>query len=168
MRSRNGSVKKPSHMETSCCHVATSDRGYGRSRGCVQTKTFRKNSEASSRTEGGRGYVIIFNNEPSCCYVATSERRRTQSKANYNCIALREASVRHSQLSNSEAALFRGTLPRRYSIRRSQRCNTSNDTIYKLLLRRNEYCLNGLPQPKYLVEHLFLPIILLKSLDNVR
>ena len=37
-----------------------------------QTKTFRKDSEASLRAEGGRGYVIIFNNESSCCYVATS------------------------------------------------------------------------------------------------
>ena len=60
-----------------------------RSRGGVQTKTFRKDSEASSRAEGGRGYVIIFNNEPSCCYVATSERRRIRLKADYYFIALR-------------------------------------------------------------------------------
>ena len=84
-----------------------------RNRGGVQTKTFRKGSEASSRAEGGRGYVIIFNNEPSCCYVATSERRRIQLRADYYYIALREASVRRSQRSNSEAVLFRGTLPRR-------------------------------------------------------
>ena len=84
-----------------------------RSRGSVQTKTFRKGSEASLRAEGGRGYVIIFNNEPSCCYVATSERRRIQLRADYYYIALREASVRRSQRSNSEAVLFRGTLPRR-------------------------------------------------------
>ena len=98
-----------------------------RSRGCVQTKTFRKDSEASSRAEGGRGYVIIFNNEPSCCYVATSERRRIQLRADYYYIALREASIRRSQRSNSEAVLFRGTLPRRYSIRRSRWGNTSPD-----------------------------------------
>ena len=55
-----------------------------KSRGGVQTKTFRKGSEASLRAEGGR-----------------------------------------SQRSNSEAVLFRGTLPRRYSIRCSQRGNNS-------------------------------------------
>ena len=84
-----------------------------RRRGSVQTKTFRKGSEASSRAERWRGYVIIFSNEPSCCYVATSERRRIRLKADYNYIALREASIRRSQRSNSEAVLFRGTLPRR-------------------------------------------------------
>ena len=78
-----------------------------------QTKTFRKGSEASLRAEGGRGYVIIFSNEPSCCYVATSERRRIRLKADYHCFALRGASIRRSQRSNSEAVLFRGTLPRR-------------------------------------------------------
>ena len=86
-----------------------------RSRGGVQTKT----------SEGGRGYVIIFNNEPSCCYVATSERRRIRLKADYHCFALRGASIRRSQRSNSEAVLFRWVLPRRYSIRRSQRGNNS-------------------------------------------
>ena len=91
-----------------------------RSRGGVQTKTFRKGSEASSRAEGGRGYVILFSNEPSCCYVATSERRRKKLRADYNCIALREASIRRSQRSNSEAVFFRWVLPRRYSIRRSR------------------------------------------------
>ena len=84
-----------------------------RSRGGVQTKTFRKGSEASSRAEGGRGYVILFSNEPSCCYVATSERRRIRLKADYHCFALRGASIRRSQRSNSEAVLFRGTLLRR-------------------------------------------------------
>lgn len=54
-----------------------------RSRGGVQTKTFRKGSEASSRAERGRGYVILFSNEPSCCYAATSERRRIKLKADY-------------------------------------------------------------------------------------
>ena len=67
------------------------------------TKTFRKDSEASLRAEGGRGYVIIFNNEPSCCYVATSERRCKRLKADYHCFALRGASIRRSQRSNSEA-----------------------------------------------------------------
>ena len=96
-----------------------------RRRGCVQTKTFRKDSEASSRAERWRGYVILFSNEPSCCYVATSERRRIRLKADFHYFALRGASIRRSQRSNSEAALFRGTLPRRCSIRRSQRGNNS-------------------------------------------
>ena len=91
-----------------------------RRRGGVQTKTFRKDSEASSRAERWRGYVILFSNEPSCCHAATSERRRIRLKADYHCFALRGASIRRSQRSNSEAVLFRGTLPRRCSIRRSQ------------------------------------------------
>ena len=98
-----------------------------RSRGCTQPKTFRKGSEASSRAERWRGYVILFSNEPSCCYVATSERRRIRLKADYHCFALRGASIRRSQRSNSEAVLFRGTLPRRCSIRRS-RCGNSSVT----------------------------------------
>ena len=36
LRSRNGSVTKPNHMETSCCHVATSDRG------CAEGETVSK------------------------------------------------------------------------------------------------------------------------------
>ena len=109
-----------------------------RSRGCVQTKTFRKDSEASSRAERWRGYVILFSNEPSCCYVATSERRRIRLKADFHYFALRGASIRRSQRSNSEAAFFRGTLPRRYSIRRSQRCNTSSLTSNKFV--SSAYC----------------------------
>ena len=107
-----------------------------RSRGGVQTKTFRKGSEASLRAEGGRGYVIIFNNEPSCCYVATSERRRIRLKADYHCFALREASIRRSQRSNSEAVLFRGTLPRR--IASGVRCVVTPrpTTLHSLHLRR--------------------------------
>ena len=66
-----------------------------------QTKTFRKGSEASLRAEGGRGYVIIFSNEPSCCYVATSERRRIRLKADYHLIALRGASIRRSRWDNT-------------------------------------------------------------------
>ena len=62
-----------------------------------QPKTFRKGSEASSRAEGWRGYVIIFNNEPSCCYVATSERRRIRLSTKTRFFALREASIRRSQ-----------------------------------------------------------------------
>ena len=54
-----------------------------------QTKTFRKDSEAFLRAEGGRGYVILFSNEPSCCYVATSERRRIRLKADFHYFALR-------------------------------------------------------------------------------
>ncbi len=69
----------------------------------------------------------------SCCYVATSERRRIHSRADYCCIALREASIRRSQRSNSEAVLFRGTLPRRYSIRRSRWDNTSTATCHTTL-----------------------------------
>ena len=105
--------------------------------GSVQTKTFRKDSEASSRAERWRGYVIIFNNEPSCCYTATSERRRIHSRADFHYFALREASIRRSQRSNSEAVLFRGTLPRRYSIRRS-RCG-NNEGFACLLLPRRYY-----------------------------
>ncbi len=41
--------------------------------------------------------------EPSCCHVATSERRRIHSRADYCCIALREASIRRSQRGNNSA-----------------------------------------------------------------
>ena len=82
-------------------------------RGCVQTKTFRKGSEASSRAERRHGYVILVSNEPRCYHAATSERRRIQSRADNNIIALRGASIRRSQRGNSEAVFFRGTLPRR-------------------------------------------------------
>ena len=92
-----------------------------------QTKTFRKDSEASLRAERWRGYVILFSNEPSCCYVATSERRRIRLKADFHYFALRGASIRRSQRSNSEAVLFRGTLPRRCSIKRSRWDNASPD-----------------------------------------
>ena len=98
-----------------------------RSRGSVQTKTFRKDSEASSRAARRRGYVILVSNEPSCYHAATSERRRIRLKADYYYIALRGASFRRSQRGNSEAVFFRGTLPRRYSIRRS-RCGNSGGT----------------------------------------
>ena len=122
---KNAFIVFPEGWEPSCCNTATFDRGCGWRRGCVQTKTFRKDSEASSRAERGRGYVILFSNEPSCCYVATSERRRIRLKADFQYFALRGASIRRSQRSNSEAVLFRGTLPRRCSIRRSQRGNNS-------------------------------------------
>ena len=91
-----------------------------RSRGSVQTKTFRKGSEASSRAERRHDYVILVSSEPRCYHAATSERRRIQSRADNNIIALRGASVRRSQRGNSEAVFFRWVLPRRYSIRRSQ------------------------------------------------
>ena len=95
-----------------------------RSRGGVQTKTFRKGSEASSRAERRYGYVILVSSEPRCYHAATSERRRIRLKADYYYIALRGASFRRSQRGNSEAVFFRGILPRRYSIRRSQRGNS--------------------------------------------
>ena len=60
-----------------------------------------------------------------CCHTATSERRRIRLKADFHYFALRGASIRRSQRSNSEAVLFRWVLPRRYSIRRSQRGNNS-------------------------------------------
>ena len=41
--------------------------------------------------------------EASCCHVATSERRRIHSRADYCCIALREASIRRSQRGNNSA-----------------------------------------------------------------
>ncbi len=84
-----------------------------RSRGSVQTKTFRKSSEASSRAKRRHGYVIPVSNEPRCCHAATSERRRIRLKADYYYIALRGASIRRSQRGNSEAVFFRWTLPRR-------------------------------------------------------
>ena len=111
-----------------------------RRRGCTQPKTFRKDSEASLRAERWRGYVILFSKEPSCCYVATSERRRIRLKADFHYFALRGASIRRSQRSNNEAALFRGTLPRRCSIKRSRRGNTSSPTLHALSLRRLFYC----------------------------
>ena len=120
-----------------------------RSRGGVQTKTFRKDSEASSRAERWRGYVILFSNEPSCCYVATSERRRIRLKADYHCFALRGASIRRSQRSNSEAVLFRGTLPRRYSIRRSRWDNA--------LTVKHDYHQHPLQSLHTCVLHLLLP-----------
>ena len=92
-------------------------------------------SEASSRAERGRGYVILFSNEPRCCYVATSERRRIRLKADFHYFALRGASIRRSQRSNSEAVLFLWTLPRRYSIRRSRWDNTLTITLHQHYLR---------------------------------
>ena len=74
-----------------------------RSRGSVQTKTFRNGSEASSRAERRHGCVILVSNEPRCYHAATSERRRIQSRADNNIIALRGASIRRSQRGNSEA-----------------------------------------------------------------
>ena len=96
-----------------------------RSRGSVQTKTFRTGSEASSRAERRHGYVILVSNEPRCYHAATSERRRIRLTADYYYIALRGASIRRSQRGNSEAVFFRGTLPRRYYIQLSQRGNNS-------------------------------------------
>ena len=74
-----------------------------RSRGCTQPKTFRKDSEASSRAKRWYGYVILVSSEPSCYHAATSERRRIRLKADYYYIALRGASFRRSQRGNSEA-----------------------------------------------------------------
>ena len=53
-------------------------------------KHFAKAAKPLRGRKERHGYVILVSNEPSCCYVATFERRRTQSKADYYCIALRE------------------------------------------------------------------------------
>ena len=87
-------------------HLYTTQTFQARRRGCVQTKTFRKDSEASSRAERWRGYVILFSNEPSCCYVATSERRRIRLKADFHYFALRGASIRRSRRSNNSATPY--------------------------------------------------------------
>ena len=67
--------------------------------------------------------------------MATSERRRIRLKADFHYFALRGASIRRSQRSNSEAVLFRGTLPRRYSIKRS-RCGNNEGYACVTLPRR--------------------------------
>ena len=73
-------------------------------RGCVQTKTFRKGSEASSRAEGGR----IRTSADYYFFAPTGGRYQT---------------------------VFRGTLPRRCSIRRS-RCGNS-EAIVGVAVRAN-------------------------------
>ena len=77
-------------MEPSCCHVAV-----------FLIKTPRLNR------------IKQFHGEPRCYHAATSERRRIRLKADFHYFALREASIRRSQRSNSEAVLFRVTLLRR-------------------------------------------------------
>ena len=76
-------------------------------------KHFAKAAKPLRGRKERHGYVILVSNEPRCCHAATSERRRIRLKADYYYIALRGASIRRSQRGNSEAAFFRGTLPRR-------------------------------------------------------
>ena len=117
VRSRKGSITQTKSYGAEllyCGDIFLLHRLFqARSRGSVQTKTFRKGSEASSRAERRHGYVILVSSEPRCYHAATSERRRIQSRADNNIIALRGASVRRSQRGNSEAVFFRWTLPRR-------------------------------------------------------
>ena len=75
-------------------------------------KHFAKAAKPLRGRSERHGYVILVSNEPRCYHAATSERRRIQSRADNNTIALRGASVRRSQRGNSEAVIFRGTLPR--------------------------------------------------------
>ena len=71
---------------------------------CIVDATWRHLTEGAA--------VILISSEPSCYHAATSERRRIKMSADYYYIALRGASVRRSQRGNSEAVIFRGTLPR--------------------------------------------------------
>ena len=118
-------------LSTSCCHVATSDRGCAGGEAVSKRKHFAKAAKPLRGRSERHGYVILVSNEPRCCHAATSERRRIRLKADYYYIALRGASIRRSQRGNSEAVFFRGTLPRRYSIKRSQRGN-SEATLHTL------------------------------------
>ena len=95
-------------------------------------KHFAKAAKPLRGRKERHGYVILVSNEPRCCHAATSERRRIRLKADYYYIALRGASIRRSQRGNSEAVFFRGTLPRRCSIRRSRWDNT--------LTAKHDYC----------------------------
>ena len=90
-------------LSTSCCHVATSDRGCAGGEAVSKRKHFAKAAKPLRGRSERHGYVILVSNEPRCCNAATSERRRIRLKADYIYIALRGASFRRSQRGNNSA-----------------------------------------------------------------